>query len=245
MILIVGSNHDDVLYYETVLKGAKEVEILNRYHALVGTIFTQEVMVLQDIYTSFVSSTVAMYILDKYFISAIINVGRCSILRGDLRIGDIALSESVMFGDVDQIANVKGTRLGQIPGYPLSFNTDLKMINNMNKALETLFNERHANATFISSSFFRQNKEDVVNLSEDEYIQSLNNNIVLDGESAGFALAGYLHNTPFISVKIIEAKGGNYTSLEDYLSILRQYGSLGKAVVAFIGEISRTDIVRA
>ncbi len=245
MILIIGSNHDDVLYYESLLKKTKEEVVLSKYHVLTGAISSREVMILQDIYTSFVSSTITSYLISHYFISIIICVGRCEIVKGSMRVGDIAVSDSLIFGDVDQIATIKGTELGQIPGYPRIFPVRLEMLNNMNKCLDNVTSRKHYNSTFISSSFFRQNKELIDDLSEDEYIQSLDQNIVLDGESAGVALACYLHDVPFISVKVAEANIGEYTTLDNYLSILSEYANLGKAIAAFIGEISRTDIVRA
>ena len=243
MILIIGSNHDDVLYYESLLSSPKEETILSKYHILFGTISSQEVMILQDVYTSYVSSMIVTYLIDHYFISLVINVGRCEAIS-DLKVGDIALSENIVFGDVDQIAAVKGTTLGQIPGYQRSFAIQSNMIRNMYSSLEKIVDKKCVSATFISSSFFRQSKEQVGDIAKDEYIMSLNKNIVLDGESAGLALACQLNRVPFIAVKVVEAKAGNYTSLEDYLLILREYASLGKAITNFIGEISRTDIVR-
>ena len=62
MILIVGSNHDDVIYFQSALKDAKEEIILNKYRAYIGTILNQNVMVLQDVYTSYVSSALLTHI---------------------------------------------------------------------------------------------------------------------------------------------------------------------------------------
>ena len=58
MFLIVGNSHDDILFYETSLKNIREEIILNRYKALIGTINNQEVMLIHDIYTSYIGATV-------------------------------------------------------------------------------------------------------------------------------------------------------------------------------------------
>lgn len=244
MILIIGTNHDDVLYYESMFSSYKEEVILSKYHVLIGTISSQEVMIVQDIYTSYVSALVTTYLLDHYFISLVINVGRCEAISPALKVGDIALSEYVVFGDVNQIAAVKGTTLGQIPGYPRHLSIKANMISNMSRSLEKIVDKKFVASTFISSSFFRECKEQIGDIAKDEYINSLNKNIVLDGEAAGIALACHLNMVPFIAVKVVEAKAGNYTSLEDYLYILNEYASIGKAISNFIGEISRTDILR-
>ena len=118
MILIVGSNRDDVLYFQSCLKDVKEEIIFNKYHAFIGTILNQNIMVLQDVYTSYVSSSLLTYIIEKYYILMVFCVGTCYALNKDIKVGDIAISEFVTFGDVNQTAMIKGTNLGQIPGYP-------------------------------------------------------------------------------------------------------------------------------
>ena len=244
MILIVGSNHDDVLYYENLLKDTYDVHILGKYDALCGSISGQEVMVLQDIYTSYVSSAIVTYIISKYYITLVINIGRVEAVTPGLRVGDIVISKNVIFGDIDQIMAVKGTELGQIPGYPRIYTVRTALLTTMNTCLENFAPGARYNSSYVSSSFFRQNKENVKPLQNDEYILSLNDNIVLDGESAGLALGCLLHDIPFIGVKIVEAKTGEYTTLDNYLKILTQYGYLGKAVASFIGEIYRTAVLR-
>ena len=49
MILVVGSNHDDVLFFESSLKDAHEESFLGRYHILIGSIGSTEVGVIQDV----------------------------------------------------------------------------------------------------------------------------------------------------------------------------------------------------
>ena len=244
MILIVGSNHDDVLYYESLLKNPREEVVLNHYHLIIGTIASEEVMVVQDVYTSYVSGILASYLINKYVISLVINVGRCELVRGGLKVGDIVVSEANIFADVDQINIVKGTELGQIPNHPRVFHTPLPVLNTMNNCLKKVSSHMHYGATFLSSSFFRQNKEYVRNLEKDTYVQSLSQNIVLDGESSGIHLACFLNDIPAVTVKVVEAKYGEYTTLDHYLLILEEYASLGKAIANFIGEISRTDMER-
>ncbi len=244
MILIIGSNHDDVLYFESLLKSPKEELILNKYKALVGSISSMNVMVVQDVYTSYISSLLVSHLLSKYEINIVINVGRCAAVSGDIKIGDIAISDSTFFGDVDQISAVKGTVLGQIPNYPQLFKSDLEAITLIKECLSNIFVGQYSSATFISSSFFRQNKEMIKNILENEYIQSINKNVVLDGECSGVALACYLHNIPFIAIKVCEANVGEYTSLENYLLSLELYNVIGKVVLAFINEISRKDVNR-
>lgn len=244
MILIIGSNRDDVLYFENLVKDAHEEVILKRYHATIGTIANQNVIVLQDVYTSMVSSMLTSYIIDKYLVLMVFVVGRCEALSSFLTYGDVAVSDNVVFGDVDMVARVKGSELGQIPGYPTVLPVNTALLNNMNNALENVIGSNHYNSTFISSSFFRMNKEAIPLARNNGRIAALNKHVVLDGETGGVALACIEHDIPFISVKVVEAIAGEYTSLDNYIMVLDKFALVGKAIARCIEEIHRQDVIR-
>jgi len=244
MILIIGSNHDDVLYYHSIIKYPEDVTILKDYHAVVGTIFNSKVMIIEDVYTSYLSSTLAMYIVQKYFVSAIFCVGKCEAVSDNLKEGHIAVSNRVMFGDLDQIEKVKGTVLGQIPNLPKEYPANPQLLTTLNASLGRIANGNHFDCLFFSSSAYCQDKHIMKNISKDEKLISSRDDIVIDGESAGIALVSYLCDVPFITVKVVEGKAGVKLELNSYLNILRQYAVIGKAVVSCIGEISRQDILR-
>ena len=46
MIVIVGANHDDILYFDSVLANKREEAILGRYKISLGTLFNQEAIVM-------------------------------------------------------------------------------------------------------------------------------------------------------------------------------------------------------
>ena len=244
MILIVGSNHDDVIYFQSALKDAKEEIILNKYRAYIGTLLNQNVMVLQDVYTSYVSSALLTHIIEKYYVLMVFCVGSCKAFNKDLKVGDIAISEYVTFGDVDQINMIKGTGLGQIPGYPQLFYSHKELIRNMEEALTSVGGNNYTLCTFMNSSYFRRDEDLIKELSLKDNIANKNKNTVTDGVSAGIALAAHLLDIPFISVKVIEGIHGTETSIDNYIQVLEQYAVIGKAVISCIGEISRNDVLR-
>lgn len=243
MILIIGSNHDDVLYFENLIKDPTEEKILRRYHVLKGTIANKEVIILQDVYTSVVSSMLTSYLIDKYHIMCIFVVGRCEALTENLECGDVVVGDSTMFADVDLISKIKGKKLGQIPGYDISFKPSLRLINNMNACLDEILTGKHYNASFVSTSFFRENKE-VVDFDANKHVSSISKHVVLDGETGGVAIACFEHDIPYVAVKVVEAKLGEYTSLENYLVCIDRFASTGKAVARCIEQIHRTDFLK-
>lgn len=244
MILIIGSNHDDVIYFQSALKDVREEVILNKYRAKIGTILNQSIMVLQDVYTSYVSSALLTYIVEKYYVLMVFCVGTCLAQTKNLKVGDIAISEFATFGDVDQIRMIKGTGLGQIPGYPQMFFSHKELIKNMEEALNSVGENNYTLCTFMNSSYYRRDKQLIEELSLEDSVANKNKNTVLDGTTTGIALACHLFDIPYLAVKIVEGQAGEKTSIEDYMKVLEQFGVIGKAIIVCIGELSRNDVLR-
>lgn len=244
MILIVGSHHDDVIYFQSALKDPKEEIILNKYRATIGSILNQEVMVLQDIFTSYVSSAVLTHIIEKYYVLMVFCVGTCLSKHKDVKLGDIVLSEYCGFGDVDQIKMIKGTELGQIPGYPQLFEANDELLRNVESSLNSIGYSSFIPCTFFNSSYYRKDEEIIKELSLNEKVNNANEKIVVDGVSTGIALACHLFDVPFLSVKVVEGYAGEKVSVDNYIEVLEKFAVIGKAIIFCIGDISRTDVLR-
>ena len=61
MIVILGSTHDDVLYFESVMTNRRDETLFDIYKLEYGTIFNQDVVLVYDVYTSYVSGIVTDY----------------------------------------------------------------------------------------------------------------------------------------------------------------------------------------
>ena len=256
MFLIVGTNHDDILFYETSLKNKHEEIILNRYKAQIGTINNQEVMLIHDIYTSYIASSILSYIIDKYFILLVICVGRCQAFTDNLKVGQVVISKNTIFGDVDQVGAVKGNHLGQIPGFDRFIQSDILLLQTMHNVFERVGLDTAKDATFISGSILRNKQQFILNLAneketakrydeiEKKELTRLSNYVVTDSESGGVALASSLFGISYITVKVVEGKAGDEVNLDTYLRVLKQYSYVGKAILSFIGELSRNDVER-
>lgn len=244
MILIVGNNHDDVLYFESLARESREEIILGKYHATIGLIFNQQILMLKDVYTSFLSASLLTHIILKYHILVVFNVGKCRTLSRELRCGDIAVSKKIIFGDVDQVGSVKGTLLGQIPTLPASFSVNPNLLSIINQTLDRITRTRHFECTYLSSSIYTLDYTDIERFEETLAIKGESNEIVIDDDAAGCALAAELFDIPVIAVKVVESKADEEPSVDTYLRVLKQYSLLGKAIVSCIGEIGRDDVLR-
>ena len=243
MILILGSQHDDILYFESVMVNKKEDVLFGKYKIEIGTIFNQEVVLAWDIYTSYESSIISSYIIQKYFVILIFVVGNCVAYSKNLHGGDIAISSRMIIGDVDQIKEASA-KLGQIPGFPRDFESETDIINYFNTSIEKRSFAKHELATFISSNSIMNTSEKIKHIEMGGYVLGYNHNVVFDCTSGGVAIAAYLSKVPVLTVKVVEVQINEPFSADTYIRVLKHFSDVGKAIVTCIGDIGRNDIIR-
>ena len=242
MILIVGSQHDDILYFESVMSNKKTELILGQYTVTVGTIFNQGVVLVDQIKTNYVSSALILHLIEKYFIFLIFNVGRCVAYTHDIKPLEIALSQRIVAGDVDQI-NEDDVKFGQIPGFEQVFNCQEDVISYLSDAFEKRTYSKIKVSNYVSTSVEYHRASQVDYLKECEHLLGFSSNIVLDTNSAGIALAASLKKVAFVSVKVVERYIDGTKDINTYLKALKEYTNVGKAVVTCIGDIGHNEVI--
>ena len=242
MILIVGSQHDDILYFESVMSNKRQEIILDKYPVTIGTIFNQEVVLIDQIKTNYVSSALILYLIEKYFIFLIFNVGRCVAYTHDLKPLEIAISKRIVAGDVDQVSE-DSVKFAQIPGYEQVFVCQDDIVTYLSDAFEKRTYSKVRIANYISTSVDYRRSDQVNNLRECEHLLGFANDVVFDSNSAGLAVAASLKKVAFISVKVVERYIDGVKDINTYLKALKEYTNVGKAVVTCIGDIGHNEVI--
>ena len=243
MILIIGSNHDDVLFYENALMNKKDDVILNQYPVSYGKIFNQDVAVVSEVYTNYISSIVTSYFINNYFVILVINVGTCLGYSDNVNFLDLAISDQVTLSDVDQIA-IRPVHLGQIPGnYPSFFKLESELKSTVVSTFDTRYENPSRLATYFSANTYYVREEQLAPLKLANILSPYEKDIVFDCTYGGVALACYMHNISSVAIKVVEGKFTEYIEFERYAQILSCYASIGKSIMSLIGDISRTDIL--
>ena len=241
MIVIVGETHDDILYFDSVLANRKEETILDKYKISIGTIFAQDVVIVHNLFTSTLASSVLMHLLDKYYVDLVISVGRCMSISSKVKNGDIVVSTRVIDANVD-LTMFGSVVTGQIPGFDRYFTVQDDIIGYLSKGLERRISINYHLATYLScSNMSSEMVNHLKNKKEAFYLGS--DLIVIDQNSAGVAVVSTLKAIPFITVKVCENNLAVVNNLDSYVSILDKYIDLGKAVISTINDISRSDIL--
>ena len=242
MIMIIGSQHDDILYFESVMSNKREEVILEKYTVTIGTIFNQAVVLVDQMKTNYVTSAITLYLIEKYFIFLIFNVGRCVAFTHDIKPGEIAISKRIIAGDVDQVIE-DNIKYGQIPGYDQAFVCQDDVIEYLSSAFEKRTYSTYRIANFISTSVDYHRVEQAAHFHECEHTMGFGEKVVFDCNSAGVALACNLLKVPFISIKVVERYLDKPNNIDTYLQSLNQYVSVGKALVTCIGDIGHNEVI--
>ena len=241
MIVIVGDTHDDILYFETVLANKKEVEILERYKISIGTIFSQEVIVVDGMNSSILTSAVLTHILDNYYVDLVFVVGKCLAVAESVKSSNVALASNVIDANVD-LSMFKDVGMAQIPGFHREFPVQEDIYGYFAEAIEKRPAIDYIKSSFLSTDNMSQDM--VTYLKENKTIFFKNDEyFVIDHNSAGVAVACTLKSVPFVIAKVIETRLDQSGNLKTYSNVLSRYIDLGKAVITTINNIGRSDIL--
>ena len=243
MILIIGSTKDDTLYFDSVITQKREERLFNYVNLTFGKIFNQEVVLVNGVQTSYLSSAVVSYLMDKYFIILTIVVGKCTAFSKDLEIGDIVLSRRLFIGDVDLVEETNSS-IGQLPNFPFNYDTPNDIIEYFSSSLESRVLIPYKIGTYISANASYSNDNQIESFRVGEQLFGHSRCVVFDTIGAGVAMSSHLFNVPFVCVKVVSRIFKQRQSAKAYAQVLKNYSSVGKAIVSTIGDIGRNDIIR-
>ena len=241
MIVIVGETHDDILYFESVLANRRTETILNRYQISIGTLFSQEALVVHNLYSSTLSSAVMMYILEHYFVDLVFAVGRCMAISPEVKNGDIVVSKKVVDVNVD-LTMFDNVAMAQVPGFERDYVIQDDILQYLSQGLDRRIKVNYHHAVYLSTD--NMSKQMFEHLKEKKSVFAMENEIIaVDENLAGIALACTLKEVPFIGAKVAENHLAEVNNLETYAYVLEKYIDLGKAIISTINDICRSDIL--
>ena len=242
MIMIMGSQHDDILYFESVMSNKKEEVVLGKFKVTIGTIFNQAVLLVDDIKTNYLSSALTLYLVEKYFVILVLVVGRCISFSPDIKPLEIAISKNIIAGDVDQV-NEENVKMGQIPGFEQVFECSKDVIEYLFNAFEKRTFSTYKTANYVSTSVDIHSANQISGIREFDHILGFESSVVFDCNSAGVAMASSICKVPFVSIKVVERTITDKNDINTYLGALKEYVNIGKAIVTCIGDIGSNEVI--
>lgn len=244
MILIVGNNKDDLLYFETIISNKKEEVLFDRFPVIFGTISNQSVVLLRGVYTNELSSMISSYLIEKYYVLFVLKIGKVGTLSKAIKNGDVIISTKIKSTAID-VTDLQGIRLGQVPSLDEEFDTKNDIYSTIVNAFSKRTDIMVRDTVVLSSSVHYTDRKQLETLVYDNRIFNENvDSVVFDSESFGLATACAIHEIPYVLVGVVVNHIGEEFDTRNYINCLKQYSSVGKAVVSAICDISSNEVLR-
>lgn len=151
-------------------------------------------------------------LLELYQPDFVINTGSAGGFHAELNVGDVVISHSVCHHDVD--VTPFGYEMGQVPGMPVCFLPDEKLVLAAQKAIDALGEVAHMHGLIATGDRFMYDPSDV-NHTRTQFPQM----IACEMEAAAVAQVCHRFETPFVVIRSLSDIAGkeNAITFEQYL----------------------------
>ena len=196
---VIGAMREEIFEIKKDLINIEQISDKSNTYYL-GNIQEHEVIVTQSGIGKVCAACATVALIEKYNVDCIINIGIAGGIGKDINIGDTVLATKCAYHDVDVTAF--NYAKGQIPDYPLYFETDQNLLN---KALAFKDQFEHVSALkqglIISGDAFINSTAKVKALTE-----TFNDAVALEMESCAICHACYRYDKPCLIIRTISDK---------------------------------------
>ena len=218
MIGIIGAMEKEV----KILKGLMKYPIIHTVAQatfIKGKLAGQEVVLLQSGIGKVNVAMATTLLLEKFGVTTVINTGSAGGIGETLQIGNVVISDTVVYHDVDVTGF--GYKKGQIPGLPVEFRADNQLI----EYAEAVLRESEVHyfkGQIATGDIFMSDFEKIKALKQD-FPQV----IAVEMEAAAVAQVCYQYNVPFVVLRALSDIAGKESplSFETFLPLAAKSSS--------------------
>ena len=172
-----------------------------------GNINGNDIILLQSGIGKVNAAIGAAIMIDNFAPDFVINTGAAGGFPGDLKVGDIVISNELIHHDMD--CTVFGYKNGQVPGMPASFVADKSLIDLADKCIHKLTDLTTKKATILTGDQFMNDHEATKKIKE-----TFPDAEAVEMEGAAIAQTCYQFNTPFVVIRSISDIAGQENTIE-------------------------------
>ena len=143
---------------------------------------------------------------DCYGVNALVNTGIAGSLCADLDIGDMVVSKDAMYHDFD--CHAFGYPVGKVPGLPVTFEADEKLIGYAVAAAEA-GNPGHTKTGRVASG-----DQFICEKAQKEHIISVTQALCTEMAGAGIAQPAHRNELPFVILRAISDKADDSAEMD-------------------------------
>lgn len=218
MIGIIGAMKEEVNILKKLIENQKQHHIMH-VEFTTGTLHGQDVVLLESGIGKVNVAIATTLLLEKFNATMVINTGSAGGVSFDAEIGDVVISLSVAYHDVDVTGF--GYAIGQVPNLPATFMADDDLI----KKVETILKNqqvRYMKGQVVTGDAF---------VNRPEQIEKIKNHfsdaVALEMEAAAVAHVCHVAKVPFIVIRALSDIAGkvSHVSFEEFLPLAAKHSS--------------------
>jgi len=212
MLGIIGAMKEEVDALLSLMSVEKETDVLN-YHFYEGRLGDMETVVVQGGVGKVNATISTTLMIERFDIDYVINIGTAGGLRMDQEVGDIIIGERVAHHDLDLTGF--NYEYGALPGLPVYYKADQRMLDYTLAILEELKYENHCGLIASGDAFIHTQSQ------VDAIFEHYPDASCAEMEAASVAQTCTVFNKPFIitrGLSDIFNKGNNMIQFDQYLA---------------------------
>ena len=218
MIGIIGAMKEEVAILKSLIE-VSTVEKIMHVEFTVGKLHGKDVVLLESGIGKVNVAIATTLLLEKFDINYVINTGSAGGIKEDAEVGDVVISESVAYHDVDVTGF--GYEWGQVPGLPSVFESDADLIAKIEEVLTAIV-VRHFKGQIVTGDVFVNRPEQMAQI-KGNFSQA----VALEMEAAAVAQVCHIANVPFVVVRALSDIAGkeSHLSFDEFLPIAAEASS--------------------
>ena len=223
MIGIIGAMEEEVAILKDKLTDMNEISVAHvKFYR--GKLNSKEVVLTQSGIGKVNVAISTTLLIEKFNPKLIINTGSAGALDESLSVGDMLISNDVVYHDVD--ATAFGYKLGQIPQMPLEFKSDQELL----KSVETVINKNY-NAKIgqiVSGDSFIGSVDQRLTIKR-QFPEAM----AVEMEATAIAQTCHQFHVPFIVTRAVSdlANGKADISFEEFLGEAKSSSSIVESLI--------------
>ncbi|WP_432355182.1 5'-methylthioadenosine/S-adenosylhomocysteine nucleosidase [Sporosarcina sp. A2] len=218
-VAIIGAMEEEVTILKNQIQLAKETVIAG-YEFTEGTLKDRQVVLVKSGIGKVNAAVATTLLLQLFKPEVVLNTGSAGGIGENLEVGTVVLSKDVTHHDVDVTAF--GYALGQVPGGPVTYVADEKLLEVAAQAVKAIGKHAHATGLIASGDVFMSDANRVYTVK-----QQFPELIAAEMEAAAVAQVCHEFSVPFVVIRALSDIAGKESSLsfDEFLPAAAQHSS--------------------
>ncbi|KAA1040040.1 5'-methylthioadenosine/S-adenosylhomocysteine nucleosidase [Macrococcus equipercicus] len=212
MLGIIGAMQEEVAILKNDMQNMETIQLAH-VEVYTGNLYGQEAVLMQSGIGKVNAAICTTLLIDKYQPDAIINTGSAGGLGSGLAVGDIVISRDVLHHDVD--ATEFGYARGQVPGMPLTYEADERLMALTEQAIVSNELTAHIGLIVSGDSFIGTSAK------KQQIINDFPEVLAVEMEAAAVAQVCHQYKMPFIITRAVSdlANGEAGMTFDEFLEV--------------------------